>query len=161
MGSDSDWPVMEGAARVCADLSIGCEVRVLSAHRTPEATGRWAGGAAERGLQVLIAGAGGAAHLPGVVAAATILPVIGVPVANGPLRGMDALLAIVQMPKGIPVATVGIGRADNAALLAAHMMALADHELRTRLLGFREQMRTKVEQADRGLQDKVAALVGG
>ena len=151
MGSDSDWPVMKKAHEICESFEVGCEARVLSAHRTPEATCDWATGAAGRGLEVLIAGAGGAAHLPGVVAAATLLPVIGVPVANGPLQGVDALLAIVQMPPGIPVATVGVGRADNAALLAMHILAVSDEKIRQRLEEYRAAMRERVERADRGL----------
>lgn len=160
MGSDSDWPVMQGAVAICRDLEIPCEVRVLSAHRTPEATGDWAKTAAERGLEVLIAGAGGAAHLPGVVAAATLLPVIGVPIASGHLQGFDALLAIVQMPKGIPVATVGVGRADNAALLGAHILALGDNGLRERLHDYRRQMNQRVTAADRDLQTRVEETLG-
>jgi len=151
MGSDSDWPVMKKAQEVCSDFEVACEVRVLSAHRTPLATWEWASGAAGRGQQVLIAGAGGAAHLPGVVAAASLLPVIGVPIANGPLQGVDALLAIVQMPPGIPVATVGVGRADNAALLAMHILAVSDEEIRKRLEAYRSKMRERVERADREL----------
>ncbi len=148
MGSDSDWPVMQAARDVCRDFGIGCEARVLSAHRSPEDTAIWASSAAGRGLQVLIAGAGGAAHLPGVVAAATELPVVGVPIASGPLNGFDSLLSIVQMPKGIPVATVGINRADNAALLAVHILALNDPQLRERLTRFRAEQRERVRLAD-------------
>jgi phosphoribosylaminoimidazole carboxylase PurE protein len=127
-------------------------VRVLSAHRTPEAACDYARRAGERGLAVLIAGAGGAAHLPGVLAAHTLAPVIGVPIANGPLAGVDALLAIVQMPRGIPVATVGIGRADNAALLAIAMLALGDGELQARLATYRAEITAAAEAADRELQ---------
>ena len=148
MGSDSDWPTMKAAARVCADFGVGCESRVLSAHRTPRETAEWAEGAAERGIGVLIAGAGGAAALPGVVAAATTLPVVGVPVANGPLNGVDALLAIVQMPPGIPVATVGVNRADNAALLALQILALGDPELASAVTNYRSRMGEKVAAAD-------------
>ncbi len=148
MGSDSDWPVMREAQKICQQFEIECEARVLSAHRTPEATAEWAGGASERGVEVLIAGAGGAAHLPGVVAASTLLPVIGVPIANGPLQGFDSLLAIVQMPKGIPVATVGVGRADNAGLLAMHILAVSDSTVRERLASYRKEFQKKVAAAD-------------
>jgi 5-(carboxyamino)imidazole ribonucleotide mutase len=152
MGSKSDWSVMRGAKEVLDQFTVGAEVRVLSAHRTPEAASAYARDSVGRGLAVLIAGAGGAAHLPGVLAAQTLLPVIGVPVANGPLAGVDALLAIVQMPRGIPVATVGVGRADNAGLLAVAMMALSDAGLRSRLEAYRRDLRTGAEAADRELQ---------
>ncbi len=148
MGSDSDWPTMKKAAKVCADFGVGCESRVLSAHRTPRETAEWAEGAAERGIGVLIAGAGVAAALPGVVAAATTLPVVGVPVASGPLNGVDALLAIVQMPPGIPVATVGVNRADNAALLALQILALGDADLAAALADYRSRMGEGVAAAD-------------
>jgi 5-(carboxyamino)imidazole ribonucleotide mutase len=148
MGSDSDWPVMAEAKKICDQFGIGCEARVLSAHRTPDEAAEWARTAVARGLGVLIAGAGGAAHLPGVMAAMTLLPVIGVPIANGPLQGVDALLAIVQMPKGIPVATVGVGRADNAGLLAMHILAVADDRLRGKLAAFRDGQRERVLQSD-------------
>ena len=154
MGSKSDWPIMKDAVAICEELGIGCEARVLSAHRTPDETAEWAGSARDRGVGVLIAGAGGAAHLPGVVAASTILPVIGVPIPNGPLSGFDALLAIVQMPKGIPVATVGVGRADNAALLAAHILSVGEPALQQRLLDYRADMRTKVLAADASLTEE-------
>lgn len=152
MGSDSDWPIMQKAKEIFDEFGIESEARVLSAHRTPVECHEWASTASERGIQVLIAGAGGAAHLPGVVAAATLLPVIGVPIPNGPLSGFDALLAIVQMPKGIPVATVGVGRADNAALLASHIMAVSDERVRAQLADYRSQMRQRVLAADAGIQ---------
>jgi 5-(carboxyamino)imidazole ribonucleotide mutase len=155
MGSRSDWQVMQGAKEVLGGFAVGAEVRVLSAHRTPEAACAYAREAAARGLEVLIAGAGGAAHLPGVLAAHTVLPVIGVPVANGPLAGVDALLAIVQMPRGIPVATVGIGRADNAGLLAVAMLALGDSQLRARLEAYRRDLTAGAEAADRALQQEL------
>ena len=155
MGSKSDWPVMKGAKEALDGFGVAAEVRVLSAHRTPDAATAYAREAAARGIQVLIAGAGGAAHLPGVLAAHTTLPVIGVPVANGPLAGVDALLAIVQMPKGIPVATVGVGRADNAGLLAVAMMALGDRPLAGRLTAYREELRASAEAADRELQKEL------
>jgi phosphoribosylaminoimidazole carboxylase PurE protein len=153
MGSDSDWPIMKKAKEIFEEFGIGSEARVLSAHRTPAEAHEWAATAAERGLKVLIAGAGGAAHLPGVVAASTLLPVVGVPIPNGPLSGFDALLAIVQMPKGIPVATVGVGRADNAALLAIHMMSLSDDKIRQQLVDYREAMRLRVLAADAAIQE--------
>jgi 5-(carboxyamino)imidazole ribonucleotide mutase len=156
MGSDSDWPVMVEAKRICDQFEVGCEARVLSAHRTPDETAEWARSAVARGLRVLIAGAGGAAHLPGVVAAMTLLPVIGVPIANGPLQGIDALLAIVQMPRGVPVATVGVGRADNAGLLAIHVLAVADDELRGKLAAFRDGQRERVLQADVRVREEAA-----
>src|SRR5213596_2069713 len=128
MGSDSDWPVMEGAATALAEFDVAHEVRVVSAHRTPVDMLDYASGAADRGLRVVIAGAGGAAHLPGMVASMTPLPVIGVPVPLKHLDGMDSLLSIVQMPAGVPVATVGIGNARNAGLLAARILAVGDPE---------------------------------
>ena len=130
MGSDSDWPVMRGAAEACADLGIAYEADVVSAHRMPEEMLAYGRTAAGRGLQVLIAGAGGAAHLPGMLAAVTPLPVIGVPVALSHLDGMDSLLSIVQMPAGVPVATVSIGGARNAGLLAARILGTSDPDLR-------------------------------
>ncbi|HVS62977.1 MAG TPA: 5-(carboxyamino)imidazole ribonucleotide mutase [Thermoanaerobaculia bacterium] len=155
MGSDSDWPVMKAARVVLEELGVENEVRVLSAHRTPDEVAAWVEGASGRGIEVLIAGAGGAAHLPGVVAAGTLLPVIGVPIANGPLQGIDALLAIVQMPKGIPVATVGVGRADNAGLLALHILAGRDREIAEKLADYRAAMRERVLAADRSLQQRL------
>ena len=148
MGSDSDWPVMNKAVQVCAEFAVGCETRVISAHRTPRETAEWAEGAAKQGIGVLIAGAGGAAALPGVVAASTTLPVIGVPVANGPLNGVDSLLSIVQMPPGIPVATVGVNRADNAALLAIQILGLADQCLAARFAEYRARLRGNVDLAN-------------
>jgi len=135
MGSESDKPRMEGASKVLEELEIAYEVHVMSAHRTPEAVAEYAGGAAGRGMKVLIAGAGMAAHLAGAVAARTILPVIGVPLDGSPLQGLDALLATVQMPPGIPVATVAIGNAGakNAGFLAAQIIALQDEALASRL----------------------------
>ena len=125
MGSDSDWPVMSGAAAALAEFEVPYEVRVVSAHRTPRDMLEWASAAAGRGLRVVVAGAGGAAHLPGMVASATPLPVIGVPVPLAHLDGLDSLLSIVQMPAGIPVATVSIGGARNAGLLAVRVLAAA------------------------------------
>jgi phosphoribosylaminoimidazole carboxylase PurE protein len=132
-GSRSDFPVLERAQAVLAELGVPCELRVVSAHRTPDHLFRYAETAAGRGIRVIIAGAGGAAHLPGMLAAKTTLPVIGVPIPTEHLGGMDSLLSIVQMPRGIPVATVAIGNADNAALLAAQILALGDAGLAERV----------------------------
>jgi 5-(carboxyamino)imidazole ribonucleotide mutase len=132
-GSRSDFPILEQAAAVLTELGIANELRVVSAHRTPDLLYRYAESAAGRGLRVLIAGAGGAAHLPGMLAAKTLLPVIGVPIPTAHLGGLDSLLSIVQMPRGIPVASVAIGNAENAALLAAEILALADPALGKRL----------------------------
>jgi 5-(carboxyamino)imidazole ribonucleotide mutase len=140
MGSDSDWPVMKAAAEVCAEFLVGCDVKVISAHRTPRDLEQFAGGAFGRGLRVIIAGAGGAAHLPGVTAAFTTLPVIGVPIQGKALDGMDSLLSIVQMPPGVPVATVGINAAKNAGLLAMQILATADPRLQKALADFKEKL---------------------
>src|ERR1043166_2418019 len=126
MGSDSDWAVMKAAADACAEFRVPCEVRVISAHRTPQDLASYATHAHQRGLRLIIAGAGGAAHLPGVTAAFTTLPVIGVPIAGQDLDGMDSLLSIVQMPPGVPVATVGVNAAKNAGILAAQILGVAD-----------------------------------
>ena len=133
MGSDSDWPTMKAAHEICSEFGIECEVDVVSAHRTPDKMVEYARSARERGLQVIIAGAGGAAHLPGMVAAMTSLPVIGVPVPLKHLDGMDSLLSIVQMPGGIPVATVSIGNAKNAGILAARVLGATDPQIAQRL----------------------------
>ncbi len=140
MGSKSDWEFMTAAAEALTELKVPHEVRVLSAHRTPDLTLEYAAGAAERGLKVLIGGAGGAAALPGVLAAKTILPVIGVPMPGWAMGGIDALLSIAQMPKGVPVATMAIGKpgAGNAGLLAAQIIALSDRELARRISDWRE-----------------------
>jgi 5-(carboxyamino)imidazole ribonucleotide mutase len=140
MGSDSDWPTMKAAAEACAEFGIPHEARVISAHRTPNDLERYASTAQARGLRVIIAGAGGAAHLPGVTAAFTTLPVIGVPIETKALKGLDSLLSIVQMPSGIPVATVAIGGARNAGLLAVQIMAVGDAALRKQLLAFKERL---------------------
>ncbi len=140
MGSDSDWPTMRAAAETCRDFGIPFEAKVVSAHRTPDDMANYAKTALERGLRVIIAGAGGAAHLPGMVASHTVLPVIGVPVESKALKGMDSLLSIVQMPAGIPVATVAIGNAKNAGLLALQILAVGDAKLRDHLLEFRESI---------------------
>jgi 5-(carboxyamino)imidazole ribonucleotide mutase len=156
MGSDSDWSTMQAAAEALSELGIPHEVRVVSAHRTPEDMAEYASTARSRGLRVIIAGAGGAAHLPGMVASYTTLPVVGVPVNITALAGVDALHSIVQMPSGVPVATVGIGNARNAGLLAARMLGAHDGELAARLDALRQSMaqgsRAKNEklQAERG-----------
>jgi 5-(carboxyamino)imidazole ribonucleotide mutase len=149
MGSTSDWDTMKHASDVLAELQIAYEAKVVSAHRTPDEMFRYAEEAAGRGIQVIIAGAGGAAHLPGMVAAKTLLPVIGVPVKSSTLNGLDSLLSIVQMPGGVPVATVAIGNAGatNAGLLAAQMLATHDAELSERLQARREQIRTTVRES--------------
>ena len=144
MGSDSDAEVMRPAAAALAELEIPFEATVASAHRTPERAAEWAKTASDRGLKVIIAGAGAAAHLPGVLAAHTLLPMIGVPIEATPLQGVDALYAMVQMPPGIPVATVGINCARNAALLAAEILALSDEALAGRLRALRADMAAKV-----------------
>ncbi|SMO87230.1 5-(carboxyamino)imidazole ribonucleotide mutase [Saccharicrinis carchari] len=150
MGSTSDLPVMEKAAQVLNDLKIPFEINALSAHRTPQAVEKFAKGAEERGIKVIIAAAGMAAHLPGVIASMTKLPIIGVPI-KASLDGLDALLAIVQMPPGIPVATVGINGAQNAGILAAQMLSLADRELAERVAGFKENLKDKIEKANKEL----------
>jgi 5-(carboxyamino)imidazole ribonucleotide mutase len=138
-GSRSDFPTLEQAVAVLDGLGVASELRVVSAHRTPDHLFRYAEGAAARGIRVIIAGAGGAAHLPGMLAAKTMLPVIGVPIRTKALGGLDSLLSIVQMPRGIPVATVAIGNADNAALLAVAILALGDAALAERLAAFRAE----------------------
>lgn len=152
MGSDSDWTVMQDAAMALTEFGVAHEVRVVSAHRTPAVMFDYAGRAADRGLQVIIAGAGGAAHLPGMVASATPLPVIGVPVPLARLDGLDSLLSIVQMPAGVPVATVSIGGARNAGLLAVRMLGCSDPELRDRILAFQEELAHSVRAKDAELQ---------
>src|SRR5246500_2812807 len=154
MGSDSDWSVMADAAEALAEFDIPTEVRVVSAHRTPEVMFDYARTAADRGLEVIIAGAGGAAHLPGMVAAATRLPVIGVPVPLARLDGLDSLLSIVQMPAGVPVATVSIGGARNAGLLAVRILGSSDAELRARIVAFQEQLADSVRTKDAELQQR-------
>jgi 5-(carboxyamino)imidazole ribonucleotide mutase len=140
MGSDSDWPTMKAAAGVLTEFGINSEAKVISAHRTPQDLEDYAGGAIARGLRVIIAGAGGAAHLPGVTAAFTILPVIGVPIEGKSLNGLDSLLSIVQMPPGVPVATVGIGAAKNAGLLAVQILSLGDERLQKALMEFKQKL---------------------
>lgn len=152
MGSTSDLSVMEAAAKVLNEFEIPFEINALSAHRTPEAVEIFAKGAKERGIQVIIAAAGMAAHLPGVIAAMTTLPVIGVPI-NASLNGWDSLLAIVQMPPGIPVATVAVNGAQNAGILAVQIMALGDQQLAARLETFKESLKTKIEKANKDLSE--------
>lgn len=152
MGSDSDWPVMQEAAGALAEFDVPFEVGVLSAHRTPGRMLEYARGAAGRGIEVIIAGAGGAAHLPGMVASATPLPVIGVPVPLARLDGLDSLLSIVQMPAGVPVATVSIGGARNAGLLAVRVLASADAGLRTRMEDFQKDLERQVLVKDEALR---------
>ncbi|MEU4321864.1 5-(carboxyamino)imidazole ribonucleotide mutase [Nocardia fluminea] len=155
MGSDSDWPTMEAAAEALAEFGIRFEVGVVSAHRTPQRMLDYAREAAGRGLKVIIAGAGGAAHLPGMVASATPLPVIGVPVPLKYLDGMDSLLSIVQMPAGVPVATVSIGGARNAGLLAARILGTSDESLRTRMEQFQAGLEKMVLDKDEALRTKL------
>ncbi|BBY32704.1 N5-carboxyaminoimidazole ribonucleotide mutase [Mycolicibacter minnesotensis] len=155
MGSDSDWSVMEDAAMALAEFDVPFEVGVVSAHRTPQRMFDYARDAGGRGIEVIIAGAGGAAHLPGMVASATPLPVIGVPVPLARLDGLDSLLSIVQMPAGVPVATVSIGGARNAGLLAVRILGSADVALRTRMVAFQEQLAESVLAKDAMLQGKV------
>ncbi len=149
MGSESDRSIMEKSAQILAEFGVGWEMRVLSAHRTPEEVREFALAARERGVAVIIAGAGGAAHLPGVIAAYTTLPVIGVPIGSSPLGGWDALLAIVQMPAGIPVATVGVNAAANAALLSVGIMAESAPGLAEKLEAYRAKRREEALAADR------------
>ncbi|HKI68596.1 MAG TPA: 5-(carboxyamino)imidazole ribonucleotide mutase [Verrucomicrobiae bacterium] len=153
MGSDSDWPTMKAAAEVLTQFGIAHEARVISAHRTPKDLEQYAGGAYDRGVRVIIAGAGGAAHLPGVTAAFTTLPVIGVPIESKSLKGLDSLLSIVQMPPGVPVATVGIGAGKNAGLLALQILAASDAELQKAMV----QFKAKLAEESRAKNNKLAA----
>ncbi|WP_342319150.1 5-(carboxyamino)imidazole ribonucleotide mutase [Corynebacterium mayonis] len=155
MGSDSDWDTVAPAAEILAEFSIPFEVGVVSAHRTPEKMLAYASSAHERGLKVIIACAGGAAHLPGMVAAATPLPVIGIPRALKDLDGLDSLLSIVQMPGGVPVATVSIGGAKNAGLLAARILAVADPALLAKMADYQENMAAEVERKDEALRNRL------
>lgn len=155
MGSDSDLDTMREAAKVCEEFGVGCEVRVLSAHRTPHDAAEYAGSAETRGLRVVIAGAGGAAHLAGVVAGHTTLPVIGVPIKSAALNGHDSLLSIVQMPAGVPVACVAIDGARNAGLLAMQILATADPGLRGRLQAFKADLVEKTRDKDRRVQERI------
>ncbi len=153
MGSDSDLPVMSAAAQMCETFGIGFEVDIVSAHRTPEKLVSYAKSAADRGIKVIIAGAGGAAHLPGMVASMTPLPVIGVPVRSSSLDGMDSLLSIVQMPGGVPVATVAINGAKNAGILAAQIIGSSDSEIRKRVFDYKNEMQQQVDAKSEKLQN--------
>ncbi|AHK30189.1 AIR carboxylase [Rhodococcus opacus PD630] len=155
MGSDSDWPTMEAAAEALAEFGVRFEVGVVSAHRTPQRMLDYAKDAAGRGIQVIIAGAGGAAHLPGMVASATPLPVIGVPVPLKYLDGMDSLLSIVQMPAGVPVATVSVGGARNAGLLAVRILGASDPALQQQMVAFQDGLEKMVLDKDKALRDKL------
>ncbi|MEI6252834.1 MAG: 5-(carboxyamino)imidazole ribonucleotide mutase [Mycobacteriaceae bacterium] len=155
MGSDSDWPVMQAAAEALAEFDVPFEVGVVSAHRTPARMLEYARAAADRGIDVIIAGAGGAAHLPGMVASATPLPVIGVPVPLATLDGLDSLLSIVQMPAGVPVACVSIGGARNAGLLAVRILGSADAALRVRMQNFQADLEAQVLAKDRALRQRL------
>ncbi|MCP2254977.1 5-(carboxyamino)imidazole ribonucleotide mutase [Prauserella aidingensis] len=156
MGSDSDWPTLEAAGQALAEFDVGYEVGVYSAHRTPQRMLDYARDAAGRGLKVIIAGAGGAAHLPGMVASATPLPVIGVPVPLKHLDGLDSLLSIVQMPAGVPVATVSVGGARNAGLLAVRMLAAGDPELQRRMTAFQADLEQLVHDKDAALRAQLS-----
>ena len=152
MGSDSDWPTLQPAADACTEFGIPCEVRVVSAHRTPDEMFKFAKGAHKRGIRVIIAGAGGAAHLPGMVASLTPLPVIGVQVESRSLKGMDSLLSIVQMPAGVPVATMAINGGRNAGLMAARILGSSDPSLLLRVSNFQAQIAKESSARDRKLQ---------
>ncbi|MDQ4215369.1 5-(carboxyamino)imidazole ribonucleotide mutase [Microbacterium sp. ASV81] len=155
MGSDSDWRVMSDASQALTEFGIPHEVEVVSAHRTPEKLHRYGVEARERGLKVIIAGAGGAAHLPGMLASVTALPVIGVPVPLAYLDGMDSLLSIVQMPAGIPVATVSIGGARNAGILAARILGTGDPSIADRIEAYARELESQVEEKNRRLKDSL------
>ncbi len=159
MGSDSDWPTLKPAAEACAEFGVPCEVRVVSAHRTPDDMAQYGKTAERRGLRVLIAGAGGAAHLPGMLASHSPLPVIGVPVESKSLKGLDSLLSIVQMPAGVPVATVAIGGGRNAGLLAVQILGAADKSLRQKMLRYKQSLAKGSRQKNLGLQKELASLL--
>ncbi|MDI3533796.1 MAG: 5-(carboxyamino)imidazole ribonucleotide mutase [Thermosediminibacterales bacterium] len=155
MGSDSDFPVMRECIEVLRDFNVGFEVSVISAHRTPEEALEYAKTAEERGIKVLIAGAGKAAHLPGVMAAMTVLPVIGVPIKSSTMDGLDSLLSIVQMPGGIPVATVAINGAKNAGLLAVQILSVTEAKLKEKLKQYRIKMKQEVRNKDKKIKKEV------
>jgi 5-(carboxyamino)imidazole ribonucleotide mutase len=155
MGSDSDWRVLEAAHQTLKEFGIDCEVEVLSAHRTPERMIAWGAEAAQRGIQVIIAGAGGAAHLPGMLASVTRLPVIGVPISLANLDGIDSLLSIAQMPAGVPVATMAIDGAKNAALMALRILAVSDSELAAKLDQHRNSLSQSVAEKNSALKNRV------
>ncbi len=161
MGSDSDWPTMQAATEALDEFGVPYQVHVVSAHRTPQRMLEYAQGAVAAGLKVIIAGAGGAAHLPGMVAAATPLPVIGVPVPLRHLDGLDSLLSIVQMPAGVPVATVAIGGARNAGLLAVRILATGDPQLLERMQAYQEGLARVVAEKDDALRGKLGLEQGG
>ena len=160
MGSDSDWPLVKACAATLDEFGIAVEVRVISAHRTPHVASEYATSASQRGLKIIIAAAGGAAHLGGVLAAHTTLPVIGIPVKGGALNGMDALLATLQMPSGIPVATVTLGSAGpvNAAVLAAQILALSSTKVRSKVRAYKKKLQQKVRKGNDRVQADLAAL---
>lgn len=151
MGSDSDWPVMKAAKEICEKFDVACETKVVSAHRTPDLMTQYGKEARGRGIKVIIAGAGGAAHLPGMLASHTTLPVIGVPVETRHLKGLDSLMSIVQMPMGIPVATVAISNATNAALLALQILSVSDEILAQKLENYRKEMEQESIQKNKNL----------
>jgi 5-(carboxyamino)imidazole ribonucleotide mutase len=156
MGSDSDWPTLEAAADVCAEFKVATEVQVISAHRTPLDMTEYARTAHEKGIKVIIAGAGGAAHLPGMIASLTPLPVIGVPVESKSLKGLDSLLSIAQMPAGVPVATVAIGGGRNAGLLALEILATSDKKLLDKIIQFKTILAKVSREKNRNLKKKVS-----
>jgi len=151
MGSDSDWPTLKPAAEILEEFGVPFEVRVVSAHRTPRDMARYASNAVRRGLRVIIAGAGGAAHLPGMVASYTTLPVVGVPVESKALKGLDSLVSIVQMPAGVPVATVGISNGRNAGLLAVQILAVSDRGLQQRCIRYRRRIASESRRKNKTL----------
>jgi 5-(carboxyamino)imidazole ribonucleotide mutase len=155
MGSDSDYPVLESCIKILSEFGIETVVKVCSAHRTPDIAAEFAKTAEENGFDVIIAAAGKAAHLPGVIAAYTILPVIGLPIKSSTLDGLDSLLSIVQMPPGIPVATMAINGGDNAALMALHIMAMKYPDLRIKIHEYRQRMKQAVEEKNKRLQEKI------
>ncbi|MEY2826548.1 MAG: 5-(carboxyamino)imidazole ribonucleotide mutase [Actinomycetota bacterium] len=155
MGSDSDWKIMQQAQQILGEFGVEAEVEVLSAHRTPEKMIAWGKAAADRGVKVIIAGAGGAAHLPGMLASVTSLPVVGVPVSLNHLDGMDSLLSIVQMPAGVPVATVSIDGAKNAGLLALKILGTTDRDLQKKLDNYREELQKLVEEKNQNLKSSL------
>jgi 5-(carboxyamino)imidazole ribonucleotide mutase len=155
MGSDSDWPTLKAAADICEQFSVSHEVHVVSAHRTPDDMFRYAKNAYKKGLKVIIAGAGGAAHLPGMVASQTPLPVIGVPVKTDALSGMDSLLSIVQMPGGVPVATVAIGAGKNAGLLAVEILATSNTKLMDKLIDYKKELAAESRKKDKSLNKEI------
>jgi 5-(carboxyamino)imidazole ribonucleotide mutase len=155
MGSDSDWKIMQQAQQILGEFGVEAEVEVLSAHRTPEKMIAWGKAAADRGVKVIIAGAGGAAHLPGMLASVTSLPVVGVPVSLNHLDGLDSLLSIVQMPAGVPVATVSIDGAKNAGLLALKILGTEDRDLQKKLDNYREELQKLVEEKNQNLKSSL------